>query len=69
MPFRLAQKRPRPGSDPPRDALARPDAARLRADVPVRERAGGVRGPLADKQTGAELGRGLGCRDPGPVAC
>ncbi len=56
---------PRPRADPPRHALARPDAARVRADVPVRERAGGVRRPAGGQADGAELGRGLRGRDPG----
>ena len=55
----------RPGADPPRDALARADAEGVRADVPVRERAGGVRRAARGQADGAELGRGLGCGDPG----
>ena len=42
----------RAGADPPRHALARPDAARLRADVPpTRSSARSFGGPLAEKQT------------------
>ena len=55
----------RPGADPPRDALARADAEGVRADVPVRERAGGVRRAARGQADGAELGRGLGRGDPG----
>src|SRR5581483_7463081 len=55
--------RPRP--HPPRDALARPDAARLRADVLLRARAGGVRRPAGREADRADVGRRLGRRDPG----
>ena len=55
----------RAGADPPRDALARPDAARVRADVRARARARGLRRPARRQADGAELDRRLGRRDPG----
>ena len=59
---------PRPGPDPPRDALARPDAARLRPDVHVRARAGDVRRAARREADRAELDRRQLRRDPGMPA-
>ena len=59
---------PRPGPDPPRDALARPDAARVRADVLLRARAQGVRRSARRQADGAELDRRVGGGDPGVPA-
>ena len=55
----------RPGAHPPRDALARPDAARVRADVHVLARARGVRRAARAEADGAELDRRQLRRDPG----
>ena len=55
----------RAGPDPPRHALARPDAAGVRADVPLRARARGVRRPARREADRPELDRRLGRRDPG----
>ena len=55
----------RPGAYPPRDALARPDAAGVRADVLVRAGARGVRREAGRQADGAELDRRLRRRDPG----
>ena len=49
----------RPGSHPPRDALARPDAARLRADVHLRARPRDVERPALRQADDPELDRGL----------
>ena len=56
---------PRAGTHPPRHALARPDAARVRADVLVRARAGGLRRAARREADRAELDRRLRGRDPG----
>ena len=58
----------RAGADPPRHALARPDAARVRAHVLVRTRARGLRRPARRQADGAELDRRLRRRDPGVPA-
>ena len=55
----------RPGTHPPRDALARPDAARVRADVHVLARARGVRRAARAEADRAELDRRQLRRDPG----
>ena len=55
----------RAGSHPPRDALARPDAARVRAHVRVLARARVVRRAARREADGAELDRRLGRGDPG----
>ena len=55
----------RPGADPPRHALARADAARVRAHVPLRERARGVRRAARREADRPELGRRLRRGDPG----
>jgi hypothetical protein len=55
----------RPGAHQPCDALARADAACIRADVPLRERAGGLRRPAGRQADSAELVRRLGGRDSG----
>ena len=55
----------RPGADPPRHALARADAACVRADVPLRARARGRWRPARGQADGAELDRRLRCGDPG----
>ena len=55
----------RPGTDPPRHALARPDAAGVRADVLLLARARGRRRPARREADRAELDRGFGGRDPG----
>ena len=52
----------RPGPHPPRDALARPDAARVRADVHARARARGVR--LARSPTSRRSRTGSPTRPP-----
>ena len=54
----------RPGSHPPRHAVARPDAARLRADVQAGAGARGLRRPARRQADGAELDRRLGRGDP-----
>ena len=56
---------PRSGPHPPRHALARPDAARVRPDVHVRAAARGVRVAAGRQADDAELDRRLGRRDPG----
>ena len=56
---------PRPRAHPPRDALARPDAARLRADVRVLARARDVGRAARRQADGAELDRRQLRRDPG----
>ena len=58
----------RPGPHPPRHALARPDAARVRADVHVLARARGVRRAARPEADGAELDRRQLRRDPGVPA-
>ena len=55
----------RAGPDPPRHALARADAARVRADVYARARAGGVRRPARREADDPELDRRVGRRHPG----
>ena len=55
----------RAGPDPPRHALARPDAAGLRADVPLFARARGLRRHAGREADGPELDRRLRGRDPG----
>ena len=54
----------RPGPHPPRDALARPDAARVRADVRLLARARGVRLAARRQADDPELDRRLGRRHP-----
>ena len=58
----------RPWAHPPRHALARPDAARVRADVLVRARARDVRRAARRQADGAELDRRQLRRDPGVPA-
>ena len=55
----------RAGTDPPRHALARPDGARLRADVLLRARARDRRRAARREADRPELDRRLGRRDPG----
>ena len=63
LPHRAEAARARP--HPPRHALARPDAARVRAHVHLRARAGGLRRPARGQADRPELDRGLRGRDPG----
>ena len=58
----------RTGTDPPRHALARADAARVRADVRAGARARGVRRPARRQADRAELDRRVGGRHPGVPA-